>query len=164
MATGEVAARLLAVLAEEAQPLLAEGRASLHDTTVGEFYNVVHADSGEPICALRPTREGALPVCLLPGGDGWYLCPGDGPCVEFWEGTDADLQETRGLVRAVIAGHYRYSYEERPKEPLLLRWLPPTTTWLCTGRFLVDGAEVTVEHWNAPPEPGEAREVQALPY
>lgn len=86
----QVAARLLALLKEEAQPLLAEGRASVRATTVGEFYNVTHSESDEVIYALRPTREGALPVCLMPEGDGWYLFPGDGPSVEFCESTGAD--------------------------------------------------------------------------
>ena len=160
----QVAARLLALLREEAQPLLAEGRASVHATTVGKFYNVTHSESDDVICALRPTREGALPVCLRPEGNGWYLFPGDGPSVECWEGTGRDFDRTRAFVRAVIAGQYRYSYEERPQKPLVFRWRPPTTIWLCIGRFMVDGAEVTVEDWNAPPEPGGPREVQALPY
>jgi len=84
--------------------------------------------------------------------------------VEFWEGSDADYEQTRALVRAVIAGRYRYSFEERLRKQLIFRWRAPTTTWLCTSSFLVDGAEITLEHWNAPPEPGEALEVQALPY
>ncbi len=162
--TDEVAARLLALLKEEAHPLLAEGRASVHATTVGEFYNVTHSGSDQVVCALRPTREGALPVCLMPEGDDWYLFPGGGPSVEFWEGTGADYERTRAFVRAVIAGQYRYSYEERPQKPLIFRWRPPTTIWLCMGRFLVGGEEVTVEHWNAPPGPGEALAVQAMPY
>jgi hypothetical protein len=160
----QVARRLLALLREEAQPLLAEGRASVHATTVGEFYNVTHSESDEAICGLRPTREGALPVSLRPEGIGFYLFPGDGPSVEFWEGTEADYEQARSFVNAVIAGQYRYSYEERLQKPLIFRWRPSTTIWVCVGRFLVDGVEVTVEHWNAPPKPGEALEVQAMPY
>lgn len=103
-------------------------------------------------------------MCLVPEGPGWYLLPGDGPSVDFWERSAADYEETRAFVRAVIAGRYRYSYEQRSQKPLLLRWRPPTSIWLCTGRFTVDGKEVTNEHSNAPPEPGEPLAVEALPY
>ncbi len=100
---GGVAARLLALLEQEAQTLVLEGRASVHVTTIAEQYKVDHEDADETVYALRPTRNDALPVCLLPAGAGWYLLPGDGPSLEFWAGTDTDLEETRAVLRAVLA-------------------------------------------------------------
>jgi hypothetical protein len=158
---GGVAARLLALLEQEAQTLVLEGCASVHVTTIAEQYKVDHEDADETVYALRPTRHGALPLCLLPAGAGWYLLPGDGPSLEFWAGTDTDLEETRAVLRAVLAGQYRYAYDQRFERPLIARWRPPRGTWVCRGWI---GDEVVTEHWNAPPDPGEPLEVQALPY
>ena len=138
-----------------------EGRASVHLVTTGEQYGVDREDADQLVCVVRPARAGALPVCLLPEGPGWYLLPGDGPSVEFWAGTDADVEETRALVRAVVTGRYRYAYEQRSVRPLLARWRPVRSVWTCTGWV---GDDVVTEHVNAAPDPGEALEVRAVAY
>lgn len=163
-AADEVGRRLLALLEAEAASLLREGRASLHVTTIGEQYQVSHGNSAEVVYALRPTRPGALPVCLLPEVFGWSLLPGDGPAYEFWAGGDSDYAHTRVLVRAVMAGRYRYAYEQRLQPRLLMPWRQRPGSWVCTATFLLEEEQLTTEDWNVPPDPADALEVQASPY
>ena len=156
----QVAARLLALLREEAEPLVREGRASVHVTTSGEHFG--HSGD-ETAYVLRPTREGALPVCLVPEVKGWCVFPGNGPSLEYWEGSEADYEETRAVVGSVMKGLYRYAFEQRLVHPWLFRWRAPRSVWVLKA-FAGDDESGCGEHWGSPPEPGEPLAVQALPY
>lgn len=140
---------------------MAAGRASVHVTTLREEYRVEQDDADLAAYVVRPVRDGALPVVLLPTGPGWSLLPGDGPALEFWAGTDDDLEETRHVVRAVWDGRYRYAYEQRMVLPLIARWRRPRINWLCTDWI---GDEMAAEHWNSPPDRGEPLEIRAYQY
>ena len=114
--------RVLEAVREAARRPLEEGAAELRIASVRELYGT-DAAYDWPVVLLNPRRPSAARVTVeIQDLDQWWLAGADGPGYELYAGMQRDWYALLGkLVRAIVAGHYEYGWQERRRRLLLLR-------------------------------------------
>lgn len=166
-----VEVRLLAILERAAALALADGRADIVITTERQFWDLPEGhEEGDRMLGLVPKADGAAPVGVLDGEatdqvGGWHLFVGNGPHFEFWEGTEADYEETEQIVRAAVDGMCRYWWTCEEVGEFLRPWRKHYV-WQQHSEVVLPHrlATSTYAGGGVFPKAGERDEVQAVPY
>ncbi len=166
-----VEVRLRAILERAAAPALADGRAEIVITTQRQFWDLSEGQAeGDRMIGLIPKADGAARVGVIDGETtdqvgGWHLFVGDGPHFEFWEGTEADYEQTEQIVRAAVQGRCRHWWSREEVRGILRPWRKQHFWQHHTEIALPDGPmHSTYVGGGVFPKDGEPEEAQAGPY
>lgn len=166
-----VEARLRAILERAAAPALAAGRAEILVTTEREFWGFAGDQvEGDRVVGLIPKAAGAARIGVIDGETtgqigGWHLFVGDGPHFEFWEGTEADYEQTEEIVGAISRGQCRYWWSREEVREFLRPWRKNYYWQQHSEIVLPDGpVRATYAGGGVFPKDGEPEEVRAAPY
>ena len=96
---------------------------------------------------------------------GWDLFVGHGPHFEFWEGSEADYEQTEQIIRAAVQGKCRSWWSREEVRDILRPWRRHHFWEHHTEIALPDGLlHATYAGGSVSPEEAGPREVQAAPY